>query len=429
MANQWYVQHGGKLYGPMTSTNLKKLADEKKISPTTQVRLGTEGTFGPASRVQGLFVAPPPPPSILDLDELAPPPLAKPLPRAAVARAAVPKAAPAPAPSLAPKILAGVALIFGILALATCWLPILGGLMGWTGIIVGALGLLLGIGGLVLAAMHKGSGLALGIAASSSSLVGLVLTLVLAIQFNLFGAPPKPIVVAMPVTPPPVIAPPKLEEPPPKEPEPEPEIVWTDASQPIDEPPIRATITSAKIEQVRMENADLVKDEPAQAAADAENQSEARKHERGQDRGVRRLDGRAATWSARAWLNSWATMPAKPCNPPPPRPRSLTTSATPTSKRPACCWPAPRRICNPDLALRPGQSREAELVFPVPLPQIEFLRLELSPAGFGDQARSRCGFRYRRGWWEGCEGAMPATSRSEVASPLFPYVVAHEGSL
>ena len=103
MANQWYVQHGGKLYGPMTSTNLKKLADEKKISPTTQVRLGTEGTFGPASRVQGLFVAPPPPPSILDLDELAPPPLAKPLPRAAVARAAVPKAAPVPAPSLCAK--------------------------------------------------------------------------------------------------------------------------------------------------------------------------------------------------------------------------------------------------------------------------------------------------------------------------------------
>ena len=137
----------------------------------------------------------------------------------------------------------------------------------------------------------------------------------------------------MPVTPPPVIAPPKLEEPPPKEPEPEPEIVWTDAGQPIDEPPIRATITSAKIEQVRMESSDLSKMSRPKPQPMLKIKV---KLENTSDDKIVEFAGwmEGATWWARAWLNSWATTPAKPCNPPPPRPRSLTTSATPTSKRP-----------------------------------------------------------------------------------------------
>jgi hypothetical protein len=36
-----------------------------------------------------------------------------------------------------------------------------------------------------------------------------------------------------------------------------------------------------------------------------------------------------------------------------------------------------------DPALRPGESRELELVFAPPLPTSEYLRLELSPGGFG----------------------------------------------
>ena len=37
---------------------------------------------------------------------------------------------------------------------------------------------------------------------------------------------------------------------------------------------------------------------------------------------------------------------------------------------------------NRDVAVRPGQSSQQDLVFPPPLPKIEFLRLELAPAGF-----------------------------------------------
>ena len=36
-----------------------------------------------------------------------------------------------------------------------------------------------------------------------------------------------------------------------------------------------------------------------------------------------------------------------------------------------------------DNSLRPGQTRQAEMVFPPPLPSIEFLHLELSPAAYG----------------------------------------------
>ncbi len=286
MAIQWFVQHGGKQYGPLTSANLKKLADEGKIVPTTSVRSGAEGAWVPASRVQGLFstapapasaktaptaakAAPAPrkavtqPPVDLGAPPLAPPP-APPMGRAvagsppARAKAApLPKAVPvatsgaAGSGSMAAKILGAVSLILGILALATCWLPLVSaGLTSWLALVVGALGLLLGIGGLVLAAMHKGSGLALGIAGSSSSLVGLVLTAVL--LFNDFSPQPvivaaAPIVAAQPAPPPPPAA--QLE--------PAPEPVWTDARESIEQGPIKASIASAKIEPVILENSDL----------------------------------------------------------------------------------------------------------------------------------------------------------------------------
>ena len=44
-----------------------------------------------------------------------------------------------------PKILGAVAIIFGAVATATFWLPMLGGPIGWTGIAVGALGVIVGI--------------------------------------------------------------------------------------------------------------------------------------------------------------------------------------------------------------------------------------------------------------------------------------------
>ena len=50
MASEWYVQHGGKEYGPMSPAHLKKLAAEGKITPATSVRLGATGTW---ARLEG----------------------------------------------------------------------------------------------------------------------------------------------------------------------------------------------------------------------------------------------------------------------------------------------------------------------------------------------------------------------------------------
>ena len=55
MANGWYVQHGGKQYGPLPSTKLKQLAADGKITPATTVHFGDEGKWIPRRAMQGLF--------------------------------------------------------------------------------------------------------------------------------------------------------------------------------------------------------------------------------------------------------------------------------------------------------------------------------------------------------------------------------------
>ena len=394
MAIQWYVQHGGKQYGPMTSANLKKLAVDGKISPTTSVRSGAEGAWVPASRVQGLFASSPAPPAAKptaagpDLARVAAPPIAPPpappmaralsldpLARAAVAP--LPKAVVAPpASSMSAKILGAVALILGILALATCWLPLLPGLIGWTGLVVGGLGLLLGIGGLVLSAMHKGSGLALGIAGSSSSLVGLVLTAVL--LFYDFNPKPAPIVL-----PPVAAAPTPIAAPPPAaEPEPEPEIVWTDASESIAQGPIKATIASARIEPVILEGNDpsrLKRQKPQpmlKVRVTIENTTADKIVEfagwvGGGDlvgAGLSNLLGGEAG-KALASATASTTLADNVGNKYPQTPMMSIFGAGLNLGK--------------DNSIRPGKSAEGELVFPPPLETIEYLRLELAGTAFG----------------------------------------------
>ncbi len=248
MAHQWYLQHGGKQYGPLTSAQLKKLAGEGKIGPASQVRLGAEGNWTTAGRVQGLFPAKPQGEASPKVVPVAapplPPPVATPLARVPVGSISqVAKISP-DTPSLAGKLVGAVGLIFGILALASCWLPLLDSLLGWMGIVVGGIGLLLGILGLVLAAMHGGVGLYLNVATASSSLVGLALTVVLGIKFGMFSSPTP---VATPLTPPPTIVQTAPAPAPPsdaREPELEipPEPVWTDASEAVEQGPLRVKI-------------------------------------------------------------------------------------------------------------------------------------------------------------------------------------------
>jgi hypothetical protein len=379
VANEWYVQHGGKQYGPLTSANLKKLATDGKIVPATSVRLGSDGAWVPASRVQGLFAAAPPvaPPP--------PPPMANPLARMPVGRVAPsPQAVAVDGGAMAAKIVGAVALILGILALATFWLPTAmpagGGAMGWTGIVVGGLGLLLAIGGLVLAAMHRGSGLYLNIAAGGSSVVGLVLTVVLGSMFGLFGSPPKQVAV-IPKPLPPVQAAPLPHAPPPRQPEPEPQ--WTDASQSsIQQGNVKASIVSAKVENVRLESGDLSrlakqKSQPMlKIVVTIENTAKDKIievplwHGGGGDlpAGLGDLVG-GELGKAVTSASASATLTDNFGNPYKQTPTMMLFGNTVTVGK--------------DNAVRPGKSAAGDLVFPPPLDTIEYLRLELSPGGFG----------------------------------------------
>ena len=399
MANEWFIQHGGKQYGPLTSAQLKKLAGERKITPSTQVRLGPSGSWVPATRVQGLFAAqtatppPAPPPDPLAAPPVAasaPPPQARPpqtsplmaKPLGSASRAAPPEANES---ALAAKLIGAVGLILGILALATFWLPILRNPLGWTGIVVGALGLLLGIAGLVVAAMQKGSGLYVNVAAASSSVVGLVLTVVLGVTFGMFSSPaPQP--VATPAPAPPITVPAPVEMPPQPEPEPEPEPppepVWTHASQVIEQGPIRAKIESVGVQNIRLESTDLStlragKPQPMlKIRVSIENTTEDKIVQvpgwigggsglTGQLGGL--LEGselgqqlKSATATARAFDNAgnnYAQMPAI---------RVFGGGA----------------LATPEPAVRPGEAVAKEMIFDPPLESIEYLRVELPPEGF-----------------------------------------------
>jgi hypothetical protein len=416
MANEWYIQHGGKEHGPLTSATLKKLAAEGKISPATSIRLGAEGSWVPASRVQGLFstaqapaakpavptakpsapparpaapvakAAPPsakPSPAADDFDSLfdAPPPppqVARPAGRLPVAAAVpLPKAVPVTSGSMPAKILGAIALIVGLVALATCWLPMLDkGPVAWTGIGAGGLGLLLGAGAFVFSAMHKGSSLPLSIAGAGSSAVGLVLTVVLGVMAGMFtSAPPPPVIAARPIV---ETAKPVL--PPPKEPEPPPAPEWFDASQPIQQGDIKAGIASIQIEQVRIEditNFKRAKPQPMlKIKVVLENTSADKIVEfpgwiGGSDlvgQGLGQLVGGEAGGALAQLAGSGAVLTDNVGNKYKQTPISLVFGGALT--------------VNQSNSIRPGQSMEKELLFDPPLETIEYLRLELPPAGF-----------------------------------------------
>ena len=55
MAAQWYCKISGKAIGPLSSRQLKMLADDGRLQPDNPVRQGNQGKWVPAQRVKGLF--------------------------------------------------------------------------------------------------------------------------------------------------------------------------------------------------------------------------------------------------------------------------------------------------------------------------------------------------------------------------------------
>jgi hypothetical protein len=64
VASQWYLNDSGQEVGPLSSTELRRLARDGRIRPDSWLRRVGEGGWIPASRVKNLFEAPgqlPPP--------------------------------------------------------------------------------------------------------------------------------------------------------------------------------------------------------------------------------------------------------------------------------------------------------------------------------------------------------------------------------
>jgi hypothetical protein len=55
MASQWYYRAEGQTVGPVSSSELRRLALEGRITRDTRVRKGSDGEWVPAERVNGLF--------------------------------------------------------------------------------------------------------------------------------------------------------------------------------------------------------------------------------------------------------------------------------------------------------------------------------------------------------------------------------------
>ncbi len=171
------------LFAPATPT----YAETPQVTPSELRREAMQKLAG--DKAQRAAIPPIPPP-------MAAPPIAHPLqshplqasplqanPLARAPLLSAKPAAPVTQP-LAAKIVGAIGMILGVLALSTMWLPMLGSPLGWLGIGVGAVGLLVGIVGLVVSARQQASGLYLNVAAASSSVVGLVLSIVLAVNFR-----------------------------------------------------------------------------------------------------------------------------------------------------------------------------------------------------------------------------------------------------
>ena len=109
MAEDWFYHNSGQTFGPMSAKQLRQHALAGKITRSDHVRIGSEGSWAPATKVKGLFDPPSAPapvakPAPAPVAKSAPAPIAKPAPVPVAKPDPVPMAKPAPAPVPKPAI-------------------------------------------------------------------------------------------------------------------------------------------------------------------------------------------------------------------------------------------------------------------------------------------------------------------------------------
>ncbi|NQU20238.1 MAG: DUF4339 domain-containing protein [Candidatus Nealsonbacteria bacterium] len=70
MATQWFCEISGEQHGPVSSQQLKAMADKGRLTAEDRVRQGDDGSWVPASRVKGLFPAAGSSTKVSDSDDL-----------------------------------------------------------------------------------------------------------------------------------------------------------------------------------------------------------------------------------------------------------------------------------------------------------------------------------------------------------------------
>lgn len=68
MPNEWFVDTGNQVHGPLSDQQLKQLANGGQVTPASRIRLGINGNWTLASSVRGLF--PPAMPPAVAADDL-----------------------------------------------------------------------------------------------------------------------------------------------------------------------------------------------------------------------------------------------------------------------------------------------------------------------------------------------------------------------
>ncbi len=61
MSKQWYVHQGNKTHGPFSSSKLKQLANESKVTESAQVANSKDGPWHPITKIKGLGLTKPTP--------------------------------------------------------------------------------------------------------------------------------------------------------------------------------------------------------------------------------------------------------------------------------------------------------------------------------------------------------------------------------
>jgi hypothetical protein len=169
--------------GPVPLSHLQRLANSGQLRPADMVLREGARAWVEAGTVAGLFpgggMRPAAPPAVRPEPVQAPAPLLAEgafnhepqTHRRPTAAAAVSNTIIVQQPSSAAHSLGIAALVIGVLSFFVCWIPFLG-------IAVSGLGLLLGLGGLVLAIVRRGSGVGFSIAGSGLSALSLVICLI-----------------------------------------------------------------------------------------------------------------------------------------------------------------------------------------------------------------------------------------------------------